>query len=351
LVARREANWRLAIAIIIVCCLPQLLFWDLIAGAATYFVSPSGSDSNSGSSAAPFKTIQKAANIVNPGDTVIVKDGTYTDTNGDHDIVRITRGGTTGAWITFKAENKWGAVLDGQNNTAGYGFDLVYPAQYIKIQDFEIKGVNGTAIFANPLSSGQEIGFITVYGNKIHDIARHKIGCTGEQSYGHCGVYGSIYTHDWTIDSNVFWHIGRIEGGLVGTSCATTAPWDDYIHDHAIYTGHTGATSQNHTYNWDIVNNVVYEGDSSTHFPGFFVALGKYSENINIINNTVQGRNYVQNGVIYLNPGMININIQNNIFADAPQGFIQNNYSTNPMNLTIYNNLTTAASVHRPFVC
>ncbi len=62
------------------------------AFAATYYVSPTGSDSSSGSASAPFKTIQKAANIVNPGDTVIVKDGTYTDTDSDDYVVELNRG-------------------------------------------------------------------------------------------------------------------------------------------------------------------------------------------------------------------------------------------------------------------
>ena len=47
--------------------------------AATYYVSPTGNDNSTGLIGAPFKTIQKAASRVNPGDTVIVKDGTYTD--------------------------------------------------------------------------------------------------------------------------------------------------------------------------------------------------------------------------------------------------------------------------------
>ena len=42
-----------------------------------YYVSPTGSDSNPGTSASPFLTIQAAANAVNPGDMVIVRDGTY----------------------------------------------------------------------------------------------------------------------------------------------------------------------------------------------------------------------------------------------------------------------------------
>jgi PKD repeat protein len=42
-----------------------------------YYVSPKGSDSNPGTEALPFKTIQKAADRVNPGDTVIVQYGDY----------------------------------------------------------------------------------------------------------------------------------------------------------------------------------------------------------------------------------------------------------------------------------
>ena len=34
---------------------------------AAYYVAPNGSDSNNGSAAAPWLTLQKAANLVNPG--------------------------------------------------------------------------------------------------------------------------------------------------------------------------------------------------------------------------------------------------------------------------------------------
>ena len=63
-----------------------------------YYVSPTGSDSNNGTAGAPLRTIQKAETIVKPGDTVIVKDGIYTDTNSDGDIIKIARGGTAGNW-------------------------------------------------------------------------------------------------------------------------------------------------------------------------------------------------------------------------------------------------------------
>jgi hypothetical protein len=63
-----------------------LLLW-LVAGlgffaarnaiAAEYYVSTTGSDSNAGTQAAPFATLQKAAGMVAAGDTVWIRGGTY----------------------------------------------------------------------------------------------------------------------------------------------------------------------------------------------------------------------------------------------------------------------------------
>ena len=48
---------------------------------STYYVSTSGSDSADGQSlSSPFKTIQQAANVAEPGDTVLVRGGTYRET-------------------------------------------------------------------------------------------------------------------------------------------------------------------------------------------------------------------------------------------------------------------------------
>ncbi len=44
---------------------------------SVYYISPTGADNNPGSQAAPFQTIQHAADLVNPGDTVLVNDGVY----------------------------------------------------------------------------------------------------------------------------------------------------------------------------------------------------------------------------------------------------------------------------------
>src|SRR5512136_2584613 len=68
--------------------------------AAVYYVDqnhPSASDSNPGSEALPWRTIQKAANTLNPGDIVYVKAGIYDER------VMIKRDGTPAEKITFQA--------------------------------------------------------------------------------------------------------------------------------------------------------------------------------------------------------------------------------------------------------
>ncbi len=59
--------------------LAALIFFALAAAAhaATFHVSPNGSDSNPGTLAAPFRTIQHAADIAQPGDVITVHAGIY----------------------------------------------------------------------------------------------------------------------------------------------------------------------------------------------------------------------------------------------------------------------------------
>ena len=79
----------------------KLLFLLLpiyLCQSATLFVdvnAPSGGD---GSAQKPFRQIQSAADIVNPGDTVIIKPGVYFET------VHLRRFGKKSAPVTFKAD-------------------------------------------------------------------------------------------------------------------------------------------------------------------------------------------------------------------------------------------------------
>jgi hypothetical protein len=68
-----------------------------LAAPTTYYVATSGSDSNPGTLAAPLQTIQRAAELAQAGDTVLVREGVYRET------VRPSNGGLPGAPITFAA--------------------------------------------------------------------------------------------------------------------------------------------------------------------------------------------------------------------------------------------------------
>lgn len=68
--------------------------------AATYYVSPSGSDTNPGTQSAPWRTIGKGATNAVAGDTVIVTAGTYGEKVGT------TRAGSAGSRIIFRASGK-----------------------------------------------------------------------------------------------------------------------------------------------------------------------------------------------------------------------------------------------------
>ena len=57
------------------------LFAAKNAFAAEYYVSPTGSDSNPGTQASPFATVQKGANAASAGDTVWLRAGTYSITS------------------------------------------------------------------------------------------------------------------------------------------------------------------------------------------------------------------------------------------------------------------------------
>ena len=81
----------------------------LSVAAATLHVDPLGDDQAAGSEAKPFRTIQRAADFAQPGDTVLVAPGIY------RERIAPPRGGKDGAPITFRSTVKHGAVVRGSD--------------------------------------------------------------------------------------------------------------------------------------------------------------------------------------------------------------------------------------------
>ncbi|MBO7743767.1 Ig-like domain-containing protein [Paenibacillus sp. MWE-103] len=78
-------------------------------GDKTYYVAKTGSDGNPGTEAEPFLTIQKAADVLLPGETVIIREGVYEES------VRPKYNGTADHPITYKTGGGEKAVISGAN--------------------------------------------------------------------------------------------------------------------------------------------------------------------------------------------------------------------------------------------
>lgn len=112
----------------------MLLGLPQAALAATYYVSPTGSDTANGSSGTPWRTMQKAANTMVAGDTTIVRDGTYLESTSG--LVFNFADGTAGNYITLKAENPHMAILSSRSGCFP-SIDIL--RSYIKIEDLYLK--------------------------------------------------------------------------------------------------------------------------------------------------------------------------------------------------------------------
>jgi len=88
------------------------------AWAVTYYVATTGNDANSGTSVTqPFRTIQRGMNVVVPGDTVLIRGGTY------REQVEAIKGGTADKPITVAAYPGEIPVIKGSDIVTGWVAD------------------------------------------------------------------------------------------------------------------------------------------------------------------------------------------------------------------------------------
>lgn len=98
----KAGRWCLLLLIVALCAVGEAGHASALA-ARTYYVSTTGSDSNPGTSAAPFRTITYAYSKVVAGDTILVRPGTYTDYRAGWALV-LDKNGTASAPITLRTE-------------------------------------------------------------------------------------------------------------------------------------------------------------------------------------------------------------------------------------------------------
>jgi hypothetical protein len=111
-----------------------------------YYVSGTGSDSANGRTpATAFRTLQHAAGMTKPGDTVYAMNGTYTNSCVGCNVLNISIPGTASNWITYKAYPGQTPIIS-FNGWEGVFF--VPTAAYVEVNGFTIIGNNANVTLA-----------------------------------------------------------------------------------------------------------------------------------------------------------------------------------------------------------
>ncbi|MDM8551537.1 right-handed parallel beta-helix repeat-containing protein [Desulfobacterales bacterium HSG2] len=180
----------------------QIILTAFNLAHADYYVATNGSDTNPGTLAQPWKTVQKAADTAGPGTTVYVREGTY------NEQVTINVSGTElGGYIILRNYEGETPVLDGEGFTEGPAF-LIEDQSRIILQGFEI--LNYQTVTPNVAPMGIHVRgashHIEIRDNSLHEI-RTNAPVDGERmgadAHG-IAVYGTSAesAHHIVIDGN-----------------------------------------------------------------------------------------------------------------------------------------------------
>ena len=208
----------------------------------TYYVATNGDDSNPGTEAQPFRTISKGTSVLQAGDTLYVRAGTY------HEKVVISNSGTANNPITISAYPGETPVIDGQNNIPGdWDHLLRLGGSYIVVNGLEVK---------NSASVG--VG-ITGDHNEIHNLNVH------HSWYNGILVEGNGY--DNLVEGcEVWWNVRQNEYGQMGTDGGWAfglgnyrSPGHTTFRNNLVYNNWGEGLSTSQTEHTTIEDNVVYD--------------------------------------------------------------------------------------------
>ena len=202
--------------------------------AVAYYVSGTGSDSANGlTPSTAFLTLQHAADMTQPGDTVYVMNGTYTNSCTGCAVLDISIPGTESNWITYQAYPGQTPIIS-FNGWEGIFFEPT--AAYVQVNGFTIIGNNGNVTLAqaqaqsttnpNPAFNGNCIfadgrqGTATVRPNHIRILNNIVSECGG------VGV-GTAMSDYVTISGNTIYNASWYS--IYGTSPIST--WEDWNSD------------------------------------------------------------------------------------------------------------------------
>jgi hypothetical protein len=349
----------------------------------SYYVSNSGSDSNPGSEILPFLTINKGVSVLAPGDTLLVKPGTYSETLS----ANIPSGTDWNSPVTLKAydsNNKPiivppsgkdrviffstvngvgqhhiiinGFVLDGTN--IGYdvvkitysGTDDSKAAHHIRIMNSELKNAPKQGI----LTSGS-----TAQNNEFISLNIHNNGTTNQHHglyiatsnnlieksaiHDNSGYGVHVYNEDtWNDDNNVVRGntiYNNATGGNYGAGIILSSGTGHLAYNNIIYNNAIGIQIDYGAIGAKVYNNTLYKNDrnySTSSIP----ANIDLEPSANPGNGVVGSGNEVTNNIISdhrhygIYNAMTGTQIKNNLLYNNTDGAIRLGSATSAGNTT-----------------
>ena len=337
------------------------------AFAETYYVDQShasANDNNDGTESLPWRTIQKAANTLVAGDTVIVKAGVYTELSSQAPGTDVTglkpqNSGTSSAPIIYQANVGDQVIIDQSNQGVGF---YIFGKSHITVKGFTIRNIKGRTDFSAGVMTASNASYITVEDNVIHDVdgvsganvagirfdnttfstARNNLihGVTvNGQSNQNASAITSFGMEDMLIENNTMYN--AYNGVYHKRSSGGTGALirNNIIHSvtRGLYYDVAGTGNEPHI-NQRVTQNILYNVDDAIHLDAGDAS--GINDGFHVWNNTVTANNtaiWIEN--------VRNAHVYNNIVFGP---MAKNAIRTGPANATIaelnYNNYYNAES-------
>jgi hypothetical protein len=290
-----------------------------VSAGSSYYVSPTGGNSNSGTITSPWKTISYGASRLSPGDTLYIRGGTYVET------LNISVNGTASNPIVISGYPGETAIVDGQYTLPGgsfYNFFVQVSGNYVTLRDITLmRSTGGLAIFTgtheygiNIIGNGaRESGLILAGSYNVFDGCSMTDNGNGYGTGGQGTWGGAIATvGSYTTIQNSISHDNVGEGLATYSNSNNTI-----IQDSISYNNRSANLYLDSVNTATARRNILYQTKPSNDAYGLTIAAetGQPS-NLRIYNNLVSGffvNFHVDSNVITLN----NVDIAYNTFVNS----------------------------------
>lgn len=295
-----------------------LMAFTAQVGSVSYYVSPSGSDSNSGlSPAEAFLTIQKACDLVTPGDSVLVSDGQYSGFD-------CRMSGSPGNPITFLGLGTQ-VIINQPGPIRNDGINIEN-ADYIIIDGFQCLDMPGNGngirlvlsdhcIVRNCYCSGNaERGIFTGFTDDILIEYNECLNSVDEH-----GIYVSNSSQRPIIRYNVCHHNNNIGIHMNGDLSAgeNGIITDAQVYGNTLFENQLAAgLNMDGVVGAEVYNNLIYNNHSAQGIAMFQIDGAEVTHDVKVYNNTIIVPNDGRWGILLKDGAQEGTEIFNNIIIN-----------------------------------